>query len=60
MRARSMNVEDLQLRGAKTFNPRRVQSQFVRNLTNPDDDENIDPLKLSPFPPVKEVYSEHF
>lgn len=61
MRTKSMNVEELLLRGSKTFNPRRVQSTFVRTPSKPDDQEEFsDPTKLTPFPAVQETFTEHF
>lgn len=56
-----MNMEELLLRGSKTFNPRRVQSTFVRTPSKPDDQEEFsDPTKLTPFPAVQETFTEHF
>jgi len=62
MRAKSMNMDEVMLRGSKTFNPRRVQSTFVRSpsSTNDNDEESTESAKLAPFPGTTEVYSEHF
>lgn len=60
MRAKSMNMDDIVLRGCMTFNPRRVQSTFVRGTLTVEDEEDIDPEQLVPFENIQETLVEHF
>lgn len=55
-----MNMDDIVLRGSKTFNPRRVQSTFVRGTPKVEDEEDIEPAQLVPFENIQETLVEHF
>lgn len=59
VRARSMNMDQIVMRGSKTWNPRRAQSTFVRSPSKTEDD-NPEPTTLSPLLPLQNVYTEHF
>ena len=58
MRAKSMNVDQLLMRGFKSLNPRKAQSTYIRSTSQDLEDGDTQAHSLKPLSPVPDLVEQ--